>query len=146
MEYGDPSEGYGGTNMLPHIGQHNVVHNGKIGVNKAVSVVENDHVHTQGIPELRLGRDLLYDSLVHHVEDKVNVSDSPLRCHSGTLKKVLRPMTSSYQIPVIIWRYLCNILGSTGRRVTSVPYNSMRKQRALEDSIWIGNSGSLRRC
>ena len=50
FEYGDPSEGYHGTDMMYHIGQHNAFYHGKVGVNRSTEVVQNYHVQWQGIP------------------------------------------------------------------------------------------------
>ena len=44
MEFGDPSEGYCITGMLPQICQHYAIHHVKIGVNKSVVPVHNSHV------------------------------------------------------------------------------------------------------
>ena len=99
---------------MPHIFQHNIVHHGKVGVNKTAEVVQNDPVQQQGIPELRLGRAIIYYSIGHHVEDEVNVADSTLQCCSGSLKKLLRPMISSFPISVIMQNYRCTIWGGAG--------------------------------
>ena len=131
--------------MLTHIGQHDIIHNGRLGVNKADSVVQNSHAQRQGILELRLIRELLCNILGHHAEDEVNVSDSPLQCHSGFLKKLLRPTTLFILISVIMRNWLCNIWGRKGRRVAFDPYTYMRNWRVLDDSIWTGNVGSMSR-
>ena len=112
--------------MLTHIGQHDIIHNGRLGVNKADSVVQNSHAQRQGILELRLIRELLCNILGHHAEDEVNVSDSPLQCRSGSLKKFLRSMTLSFPISVVMWEYLCNLWGSTYKTVNSTPSIYMR--------------------
>ena len=80
-----------GTNILPQIFQHNIVHTGKVGVNKAAAVVKNSHVQQQEVPELRLKISLLCNSHGYHVEEEINVADSTLRCCSGYLKKWLWP-------------------------------------------------------
>ena len=59
------------TNILPKIRQHDVVHHRKVGVNKAAGILQNSHVHREGLMEFRLGRVLLSNSLVHHAEDGV---------------------------------------------------------------------------
>ena len=66
LECSDPSEGYHGTNMLPQVGENDAIHHGKVGVNKAAEVVQNDHVQRQGIMQLRLRRSLLRNSLGYH--------------------------------------------------------------------------------
>ena len=132
--------------MLPHIGKHDVVHHGRVVLNKDVAVVQNAHVQKQGITELRLGRELLFDSLGLHDEYEVNISDSLLRCLSGSLNFFRRPTTSSFTISVIMRKYQFNIWGMKGRRVTSTPYTSMGKKMALDPSIWTGNAISLRHC
>ena len=83
--------------MMPQIGQYDVVHHGKVCVNKAAAVIQNAYVQHQGIPELRLRREILFNSLGNHVEDEANVADSPLHCRSGSLKKFPRPMTLLFQ-------------------------------------------------
>ena len=110
-----------------------------------MEVVKNYHEQLQGITSLRLGRALLCGSLFHHVEDKVNVADIPLQCRSVSLKKFLRPTALLFPISVIMWQHPCNIWGRTGRRVPSAPSEYIRKWGRLEDSIWTGNSGSMRR-
>ena len=102
--------------MLPQIGKNDVVHHWKIGVNKAMAVVKNYHEQRQGIPSLRLGRALLCGSLVHHVEDEVNVADIPIQCRSVSMKKFLRPIALFFPIFVIMCKYPCNIRGGGGRQ------------------------------
>ena len=132
--------------MLSQLGQHNVVHHGKVGINKSTEVVNNYHVQRYGILELILGRELLYNILGQHFEDKVNLSDSPLRCLSGSLKKLLKDTTLQLPLSVIIHNCPCNLWGRAYRRVTSTPSTSIGNQRDSEALIWRGNTGSLRRC
>ena len=54
--------------MLTHIGQHGVIHNLKVGVNMAVSVLQNACVKREVLLELKILRALLYDSLFQHDE------------------------------------------------------------------------------
>ena len=88
--------------MLPQIVQQYIVQHGKVGVNKTAEVLQNDLVQQQRILELRLLRSIICDSIGHHVEDEINVADSPLRCCSGYLKKFLMPTISSFPISVIM--------------------------------------------
>ena len=64
--------------MLPHIGQHNLVHHCKVGVKKYAAVVKNSCVQRQCILVLRLIRTLLSSSLGHHAEYEVSLYDSHL--------------------------------------------------------------------
>ena len=45
MFYGDLSEGFHVTTILPKLRQHDVVHHKKVGVNKAAGILQNSHVH-----------------------------------------------------------------------------------------------------
>ena len=64
--------------MMPHIGQHYVVHHWKVGVNKAEEVVKNYHVQREVLPELILGRSLVSNNIGHYAEDKVDLAHSLL--------------------------------------------------------------------
>ena len=142
-----------GTNMLLQIGQNNAVHHGKVGVNKYMAVVKNAHDQWQVIPALRLGRAILRESLDHHAEDEVNVADIPLWCHSGSLKKLLRPTTSSFPIYFIVQKYPFNIWrGETGRLplpllplwVSEGPYMPQSEQAMMDH--WGASKRSERAC
>ena len=58
----------------------------------------------------------------------------------------MSPTTLYLPIFVIMFKYLCNILGRKGTRVTYSPSTSIRKRIDLDPSILTGNSGSLRHC
>ena len=113
--------------MLLQIGQHDAVNHGKVGAKKAAEVVKNAHLQRQEISSLILGRALLCDILVHHIEDEVNVAESPLQCCSSSLGKLLRPTTSLLPISFVMQNYPYNIWGSRGSRVTFSPSTYMRK-------------------
>ena len=91
--------------MLPQLGQRDVVHHGKVGVNKAATVVQNTHVQWEVLLTLRLGISLLGNILGHHAEDEFNLVDIPLWCCSGPLEKFLRPTTLLFPINIIMCRY-----------------------------------------
>ena len=130
--------------MLTHIGQHDFLHDGKVGVNEAAGVVNSDNLHLDVLPTLILRRALLRNILGHHAVYEINLSLSPLRCCNGSLGNLLSPTTLSLPISVIIQNYLCTIFGSNCRRVISDSYSSMKKISSLEASICTRNSGSLR--